>query len=46
MMPEALVAELRATREHTRAVADALGGTHEYGPISQSLIRRAGSWGM
>ena len=33
MMPEALVAELRATREHTRAVADALGGTHEYGPI-------------
>ena len=33
MKPEALVAELRATREYTHAVADGLGGMREFGPM-------------
>jgi ergothioneine biosynthesis protein EgtB len=33
MDPAALIADLRATRAHTRAVADDLGGAREYGPL-------------
>ena len=33
MDPYALIADLRATRAHTRAVADDLGGAREYGPL-------------
>ncbi|MBI2752748.1 MAG: ergothioneine biosynthesis protein EgtB [Betaproteobacteria bacterium] len=33
MEPAALIGELRAAREHTRAVADGLGGAREYGPL-------------